>query len=137
ALQLAAGGEKQKATPTLVFDEVDTGVGGAEAAALGKKLQRLAAGGQILAVTHLPQVAACGDRQFKVGKEVRDGRTFAKVETLERTDRVEELARMLAGQEVTELSLRHARELLRISARDPSPAKSNPKKSSSQRSASS
>jgi DNA repair protein RecN (Recombination protein N) len=136
ALQLAAGGEKQKATPTLVFDEVDTGVGGAEAAALGKKLQRLAAGGQILAVTHLPQVAACGDRHFKVGKEVRDGRTFAKVETLERDDRVEELARMLAGQEVTDLSLRHARELLKTSARAGSSKKSGtPKDPSSPKNA--
>ena len=68
ALQLASRGEAEKAHPTLVFDEVDTGIGGAEAAALGAKLQRLAKGGQILAVTHLPQVASYGDLHFKVSK---------------------------------------------------------------------
>ncbi|MCB1058528.1 MAG: DNA repair protein RecN, partial [Acidobacteria bacterium] len=97
ALQLAAGGEGETARPVLVFDEVDTGIGGAEAAALGRKLQRLAAGGQILAVTHLPQVASFADRHFKVGKEVREGRTFARVDALATAERTEEIARMLAG----------------------------------------
>ncbi|MCB1033556.1 MAG: DNA repair protein RecN, partial [Acidobacteria bacterium] len=101
ALQLAAGGEGARSRPTLVFDEVDTGVGGAVAAALGRKLQRLASGGQILAVTHLPQVASFGDRQFLVSKEVRKGRTYAEVEPLDREAREEEIARMLAGEEIT------------------------------------
>ncbi|HEY0409398.1 MAG TPA: DNA repair protein RecN, partial [Candidatus Dormibacteraeota bacterium] len=99
ALQLAARGEGEAAT--LVFDEVDAGVGGAEAAALGKKLQRLARGGQILAVTHLPQVASHADVHFKISKRVRDGRTEVEVETLSPAARVEEVARMLAGKEVT------------------------------------
>ena len=74
ALQLAARGEAEAARPTLVFDEVDTGIGGAEAAALGGKLRRLArGGGQILAVTHLPQVASHADLHFKVSKRVEGG----------------------------------------------------------------
>jgi DNA repair protein RecN (Recombination protein N) len=118
ALQLAAHGETEEARPTLVFDEVDTGIGGAEAAALGKKLQRLAHGGQILAVTHLPQVASHADLHFKVSKHVDGGRTRVKVETLEEGARVEEVARMLAGQEVTQLSLSHAQELIAGAARE-------------------
>ncbi|MEM9292716.1 MAG: DNA repair protein RecN [Acidobacteriota bacterium] len=117
ALQLAARGEAQSASPTLVFDEVDTGVGGAQAAAIGRKLQRLAGGGQILAVTHLPQVASCGDQQFRVGKKVREGRTYAEVEPLDRGARVHEIARMMAGDQVTETSLEHAEELVRTSSR--------------------
>ncbi len=112
ALQLAAHGETEKARPTLVFDEVDTGIGGAEAAALGRKLQRLARGGQILAVTHLPQVASHADVHFKVGKRVDKGKTRVRVEELGSDARVEEVARMLAGTEVTQLSLSHARELI-------------------------
>lgn len=115
ALQLATRGESEH--PTLVFDEVDTGIGGAEAAALGAKLQRLARGGQILAVTHLPQVASHGDLHFKVSKKVDGGRTSVKVEELEGKARVEEVARMLAGKQITDTSLSHARELIAGAAR--------------------
>jgi DNA repair protein RecN (Recombination protein N) len=117
ALQLASRGEAEKAHPTLVFDEVDTGIGGAEAAALGAKLQRLAKGGQILAVTHLPQVASYGDLHFKVSKRVDGDRTSVRVEELEAGDRIEEVARMLAGRKITDTSLSHARELIAGSAR--------------------
>jgi DNA repair protein RecN (Recombination protein N) len=117
ALQLASRGEAEKANPTLVFDEVDTGIGGAEAAALGAKLQRLAKGGQILAVTHLPQVASHADLHFKVSKQVDGGRTSVQVEELNPGTRVEEVARMLAGKKVTDLSLSHARELIAGAAR--------------------
>ena len=96
---------------------MDTGIGGAEAAALGAKLQRLAKGGQILAVTHLPQVASYGDLHFKVSKRVDGDRTSVKVEELEAGDRVEEVARMLAGKKITDTSLSHARELIAGSAR--------------------
>ncbi|MES1240060.1 MAG: DNA repair protein RecN [Acidobacteriota bacterium] len=127
ALQLAAHGEAtaaETARPSLVFDEVDTGIGGAEAAALGRKLQRLAEGGQILAVTHLPQVACFADAHFKVSKTVDKGRTRVKVEELAAGARVEEVARMLAGSAVTPLSLSHARELIEGGARPaPKPAK--------------
>ncbi len=117
ALQLASRGEAEKAHPTLVFDEVDAGVGGAEAAALGAKLQRLAKGGQILAVTHLPQVASHADHHFKVSKQVDGGRTSVRVKELDAETRVEEVARMLAGKKVTDLSLSHARELIAGAAR--------------------
>lgn len=120
AVQLAArgvteGGGKDTAVQgasTLVFDEVDAGISGAEAATLGAKLQRLAQGAQVLAVTHLPQVASYGDAHYKVSKEVRSGRTHTRIESLEEAGRIEEVARMLAGNEVTELSLSHARELI-------------------------
>jgi DNA repair protein RecN (Recombination protein N) len=117
ALQLASRGEAEKAHPTLVFDEVDTGIGGAEAAALGAKLQRLAKGGQILAVTHLPQVASHGDLHFKVSKRVEGDRTNVRVEELDAKARVEEVARMLAGKQITDTSLSHARELIAGAAR--------------------
>jgi DNA repair protein RecN (Recombination protein N) len=110
-LQLATRGERE-AAPTLIFDEVDVGVGGAQAAALGRKLRRLSASGQILAVTHLPQVASYGHHHLRVSKAVEAGRTSASVEVLREERRVEEVARMLAGREVTELSVSHARELL-------------------------
>jgi DNA repair protein RecN (Recombination protein N) len=116
AVQLAARTEGQSSAITLVFDEVDTGISGAEAAVLGAKIRRLASGGQILAVTHLPQVAAHADRHFKVSKQVKGGRTFTAVEPLGDGGRVEEVARMLAGSAITELSLSHARDLIDRSA---------------------
>ena len=118
ALQLAAGLDRsaEKATgsalPTLIFDEIDAGLGGAEGFALGQKLRRLARAGQVLAVTHLPQVASQGDVHFRVSKRVEGERTFARVERLSPEARVEETARMLSGAKVTESSLSHARELL-------------------------
>lgn len=118
ALQLAVRARGAASRSTLVFDEVDAGVGGAEAAALGEKLQRLATGGQILAVTHLPQVASFADRHFLVEKEVSAGRTTVSVGPLESGERVEEVARMLAGSRVTELSRSHARELIAGSMRE-------------------
>jgi DNA repair protein RecN (Recombination protein N) len=120
ALQLAAGPAAVR--PTLVFDEIDAGIGGAEAAALGRKLQRLAGGGQILAVTHLPQVASHADVHFRVRKTVAAGRTNVLVEKLPPRARVEEVARMLAGEKLTPLSLSHAEELIAAAAREPRPA---------------
>ncbi len=111
ALQLAAG-EALAARPTLIFDEVDAGIGGSEAAALGRKLRRLAEQGQILAVTHLPQVASCGHAHYRVAKQLEGERTRVGVERLEDDRRRREIARMLSGDEVTETSLSNARELL-------------------------
>jgi len=112
ALQLAVQGSGESSPPTLIFDEVDAGVGGSEAAALGRKLRRLARGGQILAVTHLPQVASCGHRHFQVSKRVDDKRTRAVIELLDPDSRLEEVARMLSGEDVTETSLAHAASLV-------------------------
>lgn len=117
ALQLAAREEGTAARPTMIFDEVDSGIGGAEAAALGRKLQRLAGGGQILAVTHLPQVASHADRHFKVAKRLDGERTRVEVAALDAKARIDEIARMLAGPEITRISLSHARELIQAAAR--------------------
>jgi len=95
---------------TLIFDEVDTGIGGVTAAALGERLRRLAERRQVLCITHLPQVAARG-RQHLV---VRKGRSGAvSVERVDGEARVEEIARMAGGKTVGEATRRHARELLR------------------------
>ena len=112
ALQTAVRGGGPAEGPTLVFDEVDSGVGGAEAAIVGRKLQRLANGGQILAVTHLPQVASRGNRHLEVKKEVHAGRTRVDVHRLDHEHRIEEVARMLAGEHVTDASRSAAAELL-------------------------
>ncbi len=118
ALQLAVRGEGEAARTTLVFDEVDAGVGGAEAAALGAKLQRLAGGGgQTLVVTHLPQVASHADLHFKVTKKVEAGKTRIGVESLIGEQRIEEIARMLAGRRITGLSRSHAEELIDAATR--------------------
>ena len=121
ALQLAVNTAGRRdavdaASPALVFDEVDAGIGGAEAAALGRKLQRLATDGQILAVTHLPQVASFAGEHFRVSKQAGPDRTRIAVERLSAAERVEEIARMLAGEEVTELSRSHAEELIAAGA---------------------
>jgi DNA repair protein RecN (Recombination protein N) len=97
---------------TLVFDEVDAGIGGAAAVAVGEALAALGADHQVLVVTHLPQVAALARTQVVVTKEVRDGQTFASVAPLDGERRVDELARMLSGSK-DEAALEHARELLR------------------------
>ncbi len=98
--------------PTLVFDEVDTGIGGAVAETVGRRLRDLAARRQVLCVTHLPQVAAQGDRHFLVGKEKTRGGVTTRVATLCREQRVEEIARMLGGRRITERARAHAREML-------------------------
>lgn len=96
---------------TYVFDEVDSGVGGSVAVVLGRKLAEVARSRQVLCITHLPQVAAHADRHFRVQKERRGGRTTSQVETLGAEESVRELARMLAGAEVTPRSLELAGEL--------------------------
>jgi DNA repair protein RecN (Recombination protein N) len=97
--------------PTLVFDEVDAGIGGSAAAAVGEALAALGEHHQVLIVTHLPQVAACANRQLIVEKSVIGEATFATVALVDGDERVAEIARMLSGSE-TEASLQHARDLL-------------------------
>ena len=98
--------------PLLVFDEIDANVGGETAHAVGRKLAQAARRRQVVAITHLPPVAACGTRHFAVRKTVRDGRTHTTVAPLDPDARIEELARMLGGRESTSVALRHAAELL-------------------------
>jgi DNA repair protein RecN (Recombination protein N) len=110
AIQSVAAG--QGGGRTLVFDEVDSGIGGRTAEVVGKKLKALAARGQVLCVTHVPQIAAVADRHFRAEKGEAGGRTVAAVRRLEGRDRVAEIARMLAGERVPETAFRHARTLL-------------------------
>ncbi len=97
--------------PSLIFDEIDAGVGGITAQAVGKKLKNLSKHYQILCVSHLPQIASCASAHFQVSKRVSKSRTFAVVERLQSGERVEELARLL-GSQVTPTSVQHAKELL-------------------------
>jgi len=108
ALQLVAA--KASPVPTLVFDEVDSGIGGAVADTIGKSLRALGKERQVLCVTHLPQVAACGHNHFSVDKASTRSRVGVRVSRLDRPARVAELARMLGGSENT--ARRHAAELL-------------------------
>ena len=103
-------------TPTLVFDEVDAGVGGRTAAAVGRRLAQLARHHQVLVVTHLPQIAAFADRHFVVEKHAAGGTTRTTVRVLEGPERVTELSRMLAGMEGSGLAQAHAEELLALAA---------------------
>jgi len=114
AVQLACRAGGPAANPTLVFDEVDAGIGGAEAAALGDKLAKLAAGGQILVVSHLPQVASSGDVHFRVSKIEDGGRTLTDVKRLSDREKVQEIARMLGGRELTSITISHAEEMIDI-----------------------
>jgi DNA repair protein RecN (Recombination protein N) len=103
---------RQDRVSLLVFDEVDSGVGGTTARAVGRKLGQIGRARQVLCVTHLPQVACFSADHFEVSKSVSGGRTVARVERLDGDGRVESLARMLGGRKVTEAGLRHARELM-------------------------
>jgi len=103
---------RRRAVATLIFDEVDAGIGGGVAEVVGRKLKQLARFHQVLCVTHLPQIAAFADQHFVVEKEQRRGTTASRVSTLERGERIEELARMLGGVEITDKIRRAARELL-------------------------
>ncbi len=99
--------------PSLIFDEADTGIGGAVAEVVGRKLRELAGHHQVLCITHLPQVAAQGHHQLQIEKSRNDvGRTLTRVESLDEAERAEEIARMLGGVEITERTLSHAREML-------------------------
>jgi DNA repair protein RecN (Recombination protein N) len=100
------------AVPTLIFDEVDSGIGGAVAASVGGLLKQLGARRQVLCVTHLPQVAACADAHYRVTKKTHGDSVNTDLKRLGPSERVEELARMLGGREVTAKTRAHAKELL-------------------------
>jgi len=103
--------------PTLVFDEVDTGIGGATSELVGRKLKNVAAGQQVLCITHLPQVAVFADQQLRVEKLVDGGRTSTRILELDQNERTREVARMLAGTTVTDSALKHAAEMLTAGAK--------------------
>jgi DNA repair protein RecN (Recombination protein N) len=99
--------------PVLVFDEIDANVGGAMGTAIGTKLDTVGQHHQVLCITHLPQVAVHGSTHFAVAKEVVNGRTRTSITRLDDAERVEEIARMLGGRDLTSVTLKHAREMLR------------------------
>ena len=100
------------ALPTVIYDEIDTGVSGLAAGRIGQLLHQTAAGHQVLCITHTPQVAAFADNQLLIQKNVRKDRTFTEIHTLDMDGRVQVLARMISGDKVTDLSLANARELI-------------------------
>ncbi len=112
ALAIAVTTSQLGSAQTLIFDEVDAGVGGAVAETVGRLMKQLGADRQVMAVTHLPQVAACADHHLQVSKQLQDGTTASQVLPVEGEQRVAEIARMLGGERLSGTTLAHARELL-------------------------
>ena len=125
--QLAPHGE---AAGTLIFDEVDAGVGGAVADTVGRLMKQLGRDRQVMAVTHLPQVAACADHHFVVAKAAHEGRTRSDITPVHGESRVAEIARMLGGERLSSTSLAHAQELLSVAADVPAPTTARARKRS-------
>jgi len=114
ALQVAIS--QVASVPTLIFDEVDVGIGGRVAEVVGKKLKALGQRYQVLCVTHLAQVASCGDQHWQVSKQNRRGAVSSQIQVLEPEARVAEIARMLGGTAITEATLQHAAEMLALNS---------------------
>jgi len=112
ALAIAVTTSQLGSAPTLVFDEVDSGVGGAVAATVGRLLRRLGGDRQVLCVTHLPQVAACADHHLLVSKQGDEGGITSSVRLIQDTTRVEEISRMLGGEHISDTTRAHALEML-------------------------
>lgn len=100
---------------SIIFDEVDTGVSGRVAQAIAEKISQISNNSQVLCITHLPQVAAIADNHYYISKSVNDGRTETSLEELDEKQKIREIARMLSGSEITELTLKHAEELIKMS----------------------
>ena len=116
ALAIAVTTSQLQSAGTLIFDEIDAGVGGAVAETVGRLMKQLGRDAQVLAVTHLPQVAACADHHFVVAKQARAGATLSDVRAVSGEVRVAEVARMLGGERLSNTSLAHAQELLAVGA---------------------
>jgi DNA repair protein RecN (Recombination protein N) len=115
ALKTCLPGPKTSVVRTLVFDEVDAGVGGSAAEGVGRRLKKLAAANQVLCVTHLPQIASFADHHYRVEKRASGGRTVAVVEELDASARTREVGRMLSGQTLTPEALKNAEQLIKMS----------------------
>ncbi len=102
---------------TLVFDEIDTGIGGKAAAIVGLKIKQLATKRQIICITHLPQIASHATSHFLVSKKIEKGRTLTVVERLSRNEQIKELAKMIAGDSQSEIAIQHATEILEKSGK--------------------
>ena len=117
ALKTAMPAPKNRSPLTLVFDEVDAGVGGSAAEAVGRRLKKLSGANQVICVTHLPQIAGFADHHYFVEKHSEGGRTVASIEELASAARTREIGRMLSGEHITQEALRHAEQLLKLSAK--------------------
>jgi DNA repair protein RecN (Recombination protein N) len=115
ALKTCLAGPRTSVVRTLVFDEVDSGVGGSAAEGVGRRLKKLAAANQVLCVTHLPQIASFADHHYRVEKQESRGRTVAVIEELEPAARTREVGRMLSGQKLTPEALKNAEQLIKMS----------------------
>ena len=111
-----ASSKKKALQRTMVFDEIDTGIGGRAADAVGKKLKTLARTTQVLCVTHLPQIAIFADQHYVIEKKTTSGKTKTTVRQISGDERIEEVARMLSGAKLTETSRKHAEQLIRSNA---------------------
>ncbi|WP_321385279.1 DNA repair protein RecN [uncultured Enterococcus sp.] len=109
---------KTQGITSIVFDEVDTGVSGRVAQAIADKIYQISSDSQVLCITHLPQVAAVADYQYFISKKIIDGRTETRVSRLSGEERTKEIARMLAGSEITPLTMEHAKELLNMAQKE-------------------
>jgi len=101
---------------TLVFDEIDSGIGGRAAEAVGKKLKQLSRTKQVLCITHLPQIASFADQHYLIEKKEAGGRTKTSVRPLDAEERTREIARMISGAKLTDTSLKHAEQMLKNSS---------------------
>lgn len=115
AIQVAAGAHT--GTPTLIFDEVDSGIGGRVADTVGQRLAELAQKHQVLLITHLAQVAAYADRHWQVHKHEQNGQTISTISALDDATRIEEIARMIGGKQLSETTLQHAKEMIEAAQR--------------------
>jgi DNA repair protein RecN (Recombination protein N) len=113
SLAIQAAATQVARVPTLVFDEVDSGIGGRVAEIVGRMLKQLGGRHQVMCITHLPQVAASADQQWQVAKSASNGQVLSRVTVLGRDERVEEIARMLGGVKITETTRKHAAEMLK------------------------
>jgi DNA repair protein RecN (Recombination protein N) len=112
-LALKAAGKEKGSLKTLIFDEIDSGIGGKTAEFIAQKLKTLSKNHQILCITHLPQIASFARHHYRIEKKVEKERTFSTVKKLDFEERVEEIARLMSGSRISELSLENAREMLR------------------------
>ena len=102
--------------PTMIFDEIDIGIGGRVAGAVGEKLKRLAGTHQVICITHLPQIASLSEEHYNVVKKVEKGRTVSTIRRLNRREKVEEIARLLGGRSITPVVRKHAQEMIERAA---------------------
>ena len=111
ALKNVTGGTDN--IPTLIFDEIDSGISGITASVVGRKLNEIAKNHQVICITHLPQIAACADANYRIYKETDDTSTYTHIEMLDGNSSVDEIARLLGGETVTDLTKANALELIK------------------------